>query len=388
MKDDTIITHSGRHPFDNHGVVNPPVYHASTILFPTMEEYTNRSETSRIRYGRRGTPTIFALEDALTELEGGPATGTTIVPSGLAAITMSLMAFVETGDHILVTDNTYGPTRSFSTGKLSKMGVEAEFYDPAIGSDIERLIKANTRLIWLESPGSQTFEMQDVSAITEVARAKGVKTMIDNTWSGGYYYKPLSHGIDVSVQAGTKYIVAHSDVMLGSITCNADTHEQVFNSSQSFGACSGPDDVYLALRGLRTMGVRMPRHHESGLKIARWLQERSEVIRVMHPGLPQDPSHDLWKRDFTGASGLFGFVVESADPVKTAAMMDGLKYFGMGSSWGGFESLLIPASPEKNRTATSWNPGGFTMRMHVGLEDADDLIADLDAGFDRYNKAS
>ncbi len=387
MKDDTIITHSGRHPFDNHGVVNPPVYHASTILFPTMEEYLNRSETSRIRYGRRGTPTIFALEDALTELEGGPATGTTIVPSGLAAITMALMAFVETGDHILVTDNTYGPTRSFSTGKLSKMGVDAEFYDPAIGSDIERLIKSNTRLIWLESPGSQTFEMQDVSAITEVARTKGVKTMIDNTWSGGYYYKPLSHGVDVSVQAGTKYIVAHSDVMLGSITCNADTHEQVFTSSQSFGACSGPDDVYLALRGLRTMGVRMPRHHESGLKIARWLQERSEVIRVMHPGLPQDPSHDLWKSDFTGASGLFGFVVESADPAKAAAMMDGLKYFGMGSSWGGFESLLIPASPEKNRTATSWNPGGFTMRIHVGLEDADDLIADLDSGFDRYNKA-
>ncbi len=387
MKDDTIITHSGRHPFDNHGVVNPPVYHASTILFPTMEEYINRSETSRIRYGRRGTPTIFALEDALTELEGGPAAGTTIVPSGLAAITMALMAFVETGDHILVTDNTYGPTRSFSTGKLSKMGVETEFYDPAIGSDIERLIKANTRLIWLESPGSQTFEMQDVSAITGVARAKGVKTIIDNTWSGGYYYKPLSHGVDVSVQAGTKYIVAHSDVMLGSITCNADTHEQVFASSQSFGACSGPDDVYLALRGLRTMGVRMPRHHESGLKIARWLQERPEVIRVMHPGLPQDPSHDLWKRDFTGASGLFGFVIESANPIKAAAMMDGLKYFGMGSSWGGFESLLIPASPEKNRTATSWNPGGFTMRMHVGLEDADDLITDLDAGFDRYNKA-
>ena len=387
MKDDTIITHSGRHPFDNHGVVNPPVYHASTILFPTMEEYVNRSETSRIRYGRRGTPTVFALEDALTELEGGPAAGTTIVPSGLAAITMALMALVETGDHILVTDNTYGPTRSFSTGKLAKMGIETDFYDPAIGADIERLIKPNTRLIWLESPGSQTFEMQDVAAITEVARAKGVKSMIDNTWSGGYFFKPLSHGVDVSVQAGTKYIVAHSDVMLGSITCNADTHEQVYASAQSFGACSGPDDVYLALRGLRTMGVRMPRHHESGLKIARWLQDRSEVIRVMHPGLPQDPGHELWRRDFTGASGLFGFVVESSNPVKAAALMDGLKFFGMGSSWGGFESLLIPASPEKNRTATTWNPGGFTMRMHVGLEDADDLIADLDEGFDRYTKA-
>lgn len=387
MKDDTIITHSGRHPFENHGVVNPPVYHASTILFPTMDEYVNRGDTARIRYGRRGTPTTFALEDALTELEGGPATGTAIVPSGLSAITMTLMAFVQTGDHILITDNTYGPTRSFSTGKLSQLGIEAEFYDPAIDAGIEKLIRPNTRLIWLESPGSQTFEMQDVRAIAEVAKSKSIVTMIDNTWSGGYYFKPLSHGIDISVQAGTKYIVAHSDVMLGSITCNEATFDQVYASAQSFGACSGPDDIYLALRGLRTMGVRMPRHHESGLKIARWLQERPEVIRVMHPGLPQDPGHERWKRDFTGASGLFGFVVKSDNPLKAAAMMDGLKFFGMGSSWGGFESLLIPASPEKNRTATDWNPGGFTMRIHVGLEDADDLIADLDAGFERYNQA-
>ena len=387
MKDDTILTHSGRHPFENHGVVNPPVYHASTILFPTMDEYVNRGEKARIRYGRRGTPTVFALEEALTELEGGPAAGTTIVPSGLAAITMALMTFVETGDHILVTDNSYGPTRSFSTGKLTAMGIETEFYNPATGADIERLIRDNTRLIWLESPGSQTFEMQDVAAITEVARHKGVVTLIDNTWSGGYYFKPLSHGVDVSVQAGTKYIVAHSDVMLGSITCNAATHEKVYASTQSFGACSGPDDVYLALRGLRTMGVRMPRHHESGLKIARWLQERPEVTRVMHPGLPQDAGHELWNRDFTGASGLFGFVVESRDPAKAAGLMDELEFFGMGSSWGGFESLLIPASPEKNRTATEWAPGGFTMRIHVGLEDVDDLIADLDTGFDKYNKA-
>jgi len=352
-----------------------------------MEDYVNRGDKARIRYGRRGTPTVFALEEALTELEGGPAAGTTIVPSGLAAITMALMAFVETGDHILVTDNTYGPTRSFSSKNLAKMGIEAEFYDPAIGDDIDRRIRPNTRLIWLESPGSQTFEIQDVAAISRVARAKSVISLIDNTWSGGYYFKPLSHGIDVSVQAGTKYIVAHSDVMLGSITCNSATHEQVYASAQSFGACSGPDDVYLALRGLRTMGVRMPRHHESGLKIARWLQDRPEVIRVMHPGLPQDPGHELWCRDFSGASGLFGFVVGSPNPVKAASLMDGLEFFGMGSSWGGFESLLIPAFPEKNRSSTKWAPGGFTMRIHVGLEDADDLIADLNAGFDRYNKA-
>ncbi|MBT5494374.1 MAG: cystathionine beta-lyase [Alphaproteobacteria bacterium] len=387
MKDDTKITHSGRHPFDHHGAVNPPVYHASTILFPTMKEYAERGDTAKVRYGRRGTPTTFALEDALTALEGDAAAGTAIVPSGLAAITMSLMALVQTGDHILITDNSYGPTRNFSNGTLARFGVEAEYYDPGIGAGIEQLIRPNTRLIWLESPGSQTFEMQDVPAIVEVAKAKGVKTLIDNTWSGGYFYKPLAQGVDVSVQAGTKYIVAHSDVMLGSITSNEATHEQIYSSAQSFGACSGPDDIYLALRGLRTMGVRMPRHHESGLAIARWLQERPEVIRVMHPGLPQDPGHELWKRDFSGASGLFGFVVDSTNSDKAAAMLDGLKFYGMGSSWGGFESLLIPASPEKNRTATEWNPGGFTMRIHVGLEDIDDLIADLDAGFDRYNKA-
>ncbi len=352
-----------------------------------MKEYAERGDTAKVRYGRRGTPTTFALEDALTALEGDAAAGTVIVPSGLAAITMSLMALVQSGDHILITDNSYGPTRNFSNSTLARFGVEAEYYDPGIGAGIEQLIRPNTRLIWLESPGSQTFEMQDVPAIVEVAKAKGVKTFIDNTWSGGYFYKPLAQGVDVSVQAGTKYIVAHSDVMLGSITSNEATHEQIYSSTQSFGACSGPDDIYLALRGLRTMGVRMPRHNESGLAIARWLQERPEVIRVMHPGLPQDPGHELWKRDFTGASGLFGFVVDSTNSDKAAAMLDGLKFYGMGSSWGGFESLLIPASPEKNRTATEWNPGGFTMRIHVGLEDMDDLIVDLDEGFDRYNKA-
>ena len=387
MKDDTIITHSGRNPFEHHGAVNTPVYHASTILFPTMEEYLDRSNTQQVRYGRRGTPTIFGLENALTELEGKHAFGSIIVPSGLCAITMALMAFVETGDHILITDNVYGPTRSFSTRHLAKLGIETEFYDPKIGEKIKGLIRPNTRLIWMETPGSQTFEMQDVPIIAEIAHTKGVKTLIDNTWSGGYYFKPLTHGVDVSIQAGTKYIVGHSDVMLGSITCNEETYEEVKSSTQIFGSCSGPDDVYLALRGLRTMGVRMPRHYESGLKIAGWLQNRPEVIRVMHPGLSEDPGHRLWKRDFNGASGLFGFVVDSSDPTKAAAMMDGLKYFGMGSSWGGFESLLIPALPGNNRTVTKWDPGGFTMRIHVGLEDVKDLLMDLDLGFERYNKA-
>lgn len=387
MKDDTIVTHAGRAPFENHGAVNTPVYHASTILFPSMAEYLERGSTAKVRYGRRGTPTVFALEDAVTELEGEKAAGTTIVPSGLSAICMALMAFVETGDHILITDNTYGPTRKFADTKLKALGIEAEYFDPLIGAGIERLIRSNTRLFWLESPGTQTFEVTDIPAITEVARAKGVKTLIDNTWSAGYFFKPLSHGVDVSVQAGTKYISAHSDVMIGTITCTEAVREQVHESSQAFGTCAGPDDIYLTLRGLRTMGVRMPRHHESGLKVAKWLQSRPEVVRVMHPGLPQDPGHEIWKRDFTGASGLFGFVVNSKDPTKAAAMIDGMKLHGLGSSWGGFESLLIPASPEKNRTATTWDPGGFTLRIHVGLEDPDDLIEDLDKGLDRFSKA-
>jgi len=388
MKDDTIITHSGREPFEHDGAVNVPVYHASTILFPTMREYLERGDSARVRYGRRGTPTVFALEDAVTELEGGTATGTVVVPSGLAAISMTLSALVQAGDHILVTDHTYSPTRKFANDVLARMGVETEFYDPLIGGEIERLVRSNTRLIYLESPGTATFHVQDVPAIVEVAREKGVLTAIDNTWSGGYYYKPLAHGVDISLQAGTKYISAHSDVMIGTITCNEATLEQIMASAQTFGACSGPDDVYLALRGLRTMGVRMPRHYENGVKIAKWLQDRPEVIRVMHPALPQDPGHEIWKRDFSGASGLFGFVLASDDPNKAAAMIDGLRHYGLGSSWGGYESLLVPASPEKSRTATDWAPGGFTVRIHVGLEDADDLISDLEEGFHRFNNAS
>ena len=384
MKDDTILTHAGREPFENHGIVNPPVYHASTILFPTMEAYVQRADNARIRYGRRGTPTIFALEDAVTELEGHGAHGTVVAPSGLSAITMALTAFTQAGDHILITDSSYAPTRKFSESALKRYGIEAEYYDPLIGAGIEDLIRPNTRLIWLESPGSHTFEVQDVPAITEVARAKDVRTLIDNTWAAGYFFKAFKHGVDVSIQAGTKYIVGHSDVMIGTMTCNEDTYERVKESAQAYGTCAGPDDVYLALRGMRTMGVRMQRHHENGIRIAKWLQDRPEVIRVMHPALPQDPGHAIWQRDFTGASGLFGFVVDSEDRQRVAAMIDGMKLFGIGSSWGGFESLLIPSYPEVNRTATTWNPGGHTLRIHVGLEDPDDLIEELDKGLHRF----
>lgn len=384
MKDNTVVTHAGNRPFENHGIVNPPVYHASTVLSATLEERINRSD-AKVRYGRAGTPTSFALEDAMSALE--QAHGTVLAPSGLAAITMALSAFVESGDHILVTDSTYTPTRNFSNGVLKRLGVETEYFDPLIGAGISELIRDNTRVIWTECPGSQTFDVQDLPAITEAAHARGVIVMTDNTWSGGYYRKPLTEGVDISVQAATKYIVGHSDVMMGTIACNEATYETVKKSSSAYGMCCGPDDIYLALRGLRTIGVRMDRHFESGVKLAEWLQSRPEVSQVMHPALPQDPGHAIWKRDFTGASGLFGFVLKEDDRTKLSAMMDHMELHGMGSSWGGYESLLIPSWPEQSRTATTWEVAGQCMRIHVGLEDPDDLIADLAAGFERMNKA-
>ena len=384
MKDNTIVTHAGNRPFENHGIVNPPVYHASTVLSETLEQRIDRSE-ARVRYGRAGTPTTFALEDAMSALE--QAHGTILASSGLAAITMALSAFVQTGDHILVTDSTYTPTRNFCNQTLSRLGVETEYFDPLTGSGITELIRENTRLVWTECPGSQTFDVQDLPAIVEAAHARDVIVLTDNTWSGGYFRKPLTEGVDVSVQAATKYIVGHSDVMMGTIACNEATFEKVRQSSSLFGMCCGPDDVYLALRGLRTISVRMDRHHESGIRVAEWLQSRPEVSQVMHPALPQDPGHELWKRDFSGASGLFGFVLKEGDRTKLSTMMDHMELLGMGSSWGGYESLLIPSWPEQSRTVTNWEVSGQCMRIHVGLEDPDDLIADLEAGFERMKKA-
>ena len=384
MKEDTKLAHAGRDPHAHHGAVNTPVYHASTILFKTMEQFVNRSDPSvRIRYGLRGTPTSFALEDALTALEQGH--GTVLAPSGLQAITMALMAFLKSGDHFLVTDSTYAPTRNFANRILADLGIETEYYDPLIGGDIARLMRPNTRVVWTEAPGSQTFEMQDIPAIADAAHAAGAVVMIDNTWSGGYYFKPLNHGADISVHAATKYLVGHSDVMMGAMICNEKTYDQLKSKAGLFGNYAAPDDIYLTLRGFRSMGVRLERHFKNGLKIANWLRDRPEVTRVMHPALPDDPGHAIWKRDFTGASSLFGFVLNTDDRTRVAAMLDGMKLFGMGASWGGFESLLIPTWPSPNRTATTWEPGGQSMRIHVGLEDPDDLIEDLDAGFARLN---
>lgn len=383
MKDDTILAHVGLNPHKNHGIVNPPVYHASTVLFPTLQAYRNAS-SAPVRYGRRGTPTSFALEEATTALEGGA--GSILAPSGLSAIATALTACVQNGDHILVTDNTYAPTRRFCDEVLSRHGVTTDYFDPMIGEDIKSLLKPNTKLVWVESPGTQTFEVQDIPAISRVTHEHGALVLMDNTWGAGYFFKALRNGVDISVHAGTKYIVGHSDVMFGAIVCNETTYETIRDSAHLHGTCLGPDDVYLALRGLRTMGVRLNRHNDSGLKVATWLKNRPEVLRVMHPGLPDDPSHELWKRDFTGASGLFGFILNINGEEPLAAFVDNLQYFGMGASWGGFESLILPTNPENVRTATKWKVGGQTMRIHIGLEDPEDLIEDLEAGFQRIHK--
>ncbi len=385
MKDDSLVTHVGNYPAENHGIINPPVYHASTVLSPTLEAYRN-IKNAKVRYGRRGTPTSHAFEDAIAALEGG--NGAVSTPSGLAAVTCLITACAKAGDHILVTDNAYQPTRYFCQTILKKFGVETEYYDPTIGGMIETLIRPNTSVVYVESPGSLTFEVQDLPAIAEAAHKAGAIVISDNTWGAGYYHKPLSLGADISLQAGTKYIVGHSDTNLGIIVWkDAERFGRIRDDIQSMGICAGPDDLYLAMRGLRTMGVRLPRHFETGLRIARWLDDRPEVKQVIHPALEEDPSHELWKRDFTGACGLFGFVLHETDQTALAAMMDGLKIHGMGASWGGYESLLIPTDPGKSRSATRWEIEGQCMRIHVGLEDPEDLIADLEAGLERLGAA-
>lgn len=380
---DTLIVHRGKTPTQHHGAVNTPVYHASTLLFPTVEGFLNRAE-AEYRYGRRGTPTTKALETAVIGLER--ADGAFLAPSGKAANSAVLTALAEPGAHYLITDSSYKPTRAFCTDFLSRHGVETEFYDPRIGADIAQLIRPNTRLIWMESPGSQTFEVQDVPAIVAVAKSKGVTTALDNTWSGGYFLQPLTLGVDISVQAITKYIGGHSDLVMGVVATAPGMSVRMRDFCGSFGLCVGPDDAYLALRGMRTLAARMNLHFANAMRVARWLAAHPKVSRVMHPGLEMDPGHSIWKRDFTGASGLFGFVIKDENRQSIASMLEPLRYFGMGSSWGGYESLLVPTYPETQRTATQWQVDGQAMRIHVGLEDPGDLIADLSDGFDRLAK--
>lgn len=389
-KPDTLLAHLGRQPKEQHGAVNPPVYHASTILFESVESLRGAKETrmrpDAVTYGRAGTPTTMALQDSVAALEGGYAG--IAVSSGLAAITASIMSLVQAGDHILMTDSVYGPARAFCDSTLARFGVETSYYDPLIGGGITSLIRANTRLVFTESPGSHTFEVQDIPAIAEAAHAAGAVVLMDNTWGTPLYCKAFELGVDVSIHAGTKYIVGHSDAMLGMIVTSEAYYETVRRGVMSLGHCAAPDDVFLGLRGFRTLSVRLERHHKTGVALANWLRERPEVARVMHPALPDDPGHSLWKRDFSGACGLFGVVLNPIAQTAVDEMLNHLELYGMGYSWGGFESLIIPTDPASIRTATQWQEPGPSLRIHAGLEDVDDLIADLEAGFDRLKHAA
>ena len=382
-KPDTLLTTLGRDSDAQQGFVNPPVYHGSTVLSRRVADldknYDDRFQ--RVVYGRWGTPTHFALQEAVAELEGGHLS--IVVGSGKAAVLCALLAFLSQGDHLLTVDSAYGPTRRICATFLRRMGIETTFYDPLAGERIAELFRPNTRAVFLESPGSLTFEVQDAPAIARAARARGIATIIDNTWATPLYFKPFAHGIDVSVQSATKYIVGHADVTMGLVTANEKTYSAIVEAADTLGSAVGPDDCYLALRGLRTLGVRLRRHEETGLTLARWLADRPEVLRVLHPALPGCPGHEFWKRDFLGACGLFAVVLKPVSDAALAAMLDGLELFGMGYSWGGYESLVIPAHPEIVRTATRWEPGGPTLRFHAGLEDPEDLIADLEGGFAR-----
>jgi len=379
IKTDTRLVTSGRDPRAYHGFVNPPVYHASTLLYPTAEDQV--AHRARYNYGRRGTPTSEALENALREIEGDGCAGVALLPSGLAAISAALLATARAGDHVLVPDSVYRPTRNFCNGVFKRFGVETTYYDPLIGADIARLFKPNTRVVFVEAPGSQSFEMQDIPAIAKIAHEQNAVVLMDNTWATPLYFRAFEKGVDLSIQAGTKYIGGHSDIMFGCVSANAATLPALKDTVYSMGLCVGPDDMYLALRGLRTLGVRLDRHFQSGLRVARWLEQRPEVLRVMHPALDRDPGHKIWKRDFTGACGLFSVVFKPTSEQSVHAFLNELALFGLGYSWGGFESLAILFDCTEYRTATKWAPGGPTVRLHIGLEDPDDLIGDLERGF-------
>jgi len=380
----TDIVHAGRDPFAHHGFVNPPVYRGSTVLFKTLDSFEKRDQ--RYTYGRRGTPTSEAIEEAIACLEGGARAW--LAPSGAAAVATALLCFTKAGDHILVADTVYLPTRKFCDGVLKRFGVETTYYDPTVGSGIARLMRPNTALVYTESPGSLTFEVQDIPAIAVAAHEAGALVAMDNTWASPLYFKPFAHGVDISIQAGTKYIVGHADAMLGAITVTERLAPTLVAEAGGMGICAGTEEMFLGLRGFRTLEVRLERHWRSGVEIARWLEQRPEVLRVRHPALPSHPQHALWKRDFLGACGLFSVELKPCAKKALAAMLEGLELFGIGASWGGYESLVLPFDASRARSATDCAPEGPTVRFHIGLEDVDDLKADLEAGFARLAAAA
>ncbi|KJY83247.1 cystathionine beta-lyase [Vibrio galatheae] len=380
---------AGRDKKWTNGVVNPAVQRASTVVFDTVAEKhhatVNRANKT-LFYGRRGTTTHFAFQDAMTEIEGGA--GCALYPCGTAAISNAILSFVETGDHVLMVDTCYEPTRDFCDKILKKLGVETTYYPPTIGEGIRELVKPNTKVLFLESPGSITMEVQDVPTLARIAHEQDIIVMLDNTWAAGVNFSPFDHGVDISIQAATKYIVGHSDVMLGTAVANEKCWDQLREQSYLMGQCVSPDDAYLGLRGIRTLDVRLRQHAENSLRVAQWLQSRPEVDHVRHPALNTCPGNEFFERDFTGGNGLFSFVLKTSYPRATTALLDGMKHFSMGYSWGGFESLILANEPKSfNSLRTVANPNfeGTLIRVHIGLENVDDLIADLEAGLARYN---
>ena len=387
--DSTRVVAAGRRKEWTQGIVNTPVWRASTILYDSVADLRAagaRDTHHRLFYGRKGTPTQWSLADALTELEPG-AEGTFLYPSGVAAIAAALLSVLSPGDDLLLPDSAYDPTRSMATGLLQRMGIATRFYDPLIGSGIADLITDNTRAILMESPGSLTFDVQDVPAIVAAAKARGVVTLLDNTWATPLFFPAIAHGVDLTILACTTYVVGHSDVMLGSVTAAPGHFARLRDTSFQLGQIASPDDCWLGSRGLRTMAIRLRQHESSALQIARWLAEQPEVATVLHPALPTCPGHDHFVRDFNGSSGLFSFVLNGGDEAARAALIDGLAHFGIGYSWGGFESLALPVDPQRYRTVTRRADAGPLVRLQIGLEDPADLIADLAAGLGRFSAA-
>lgn len=395
IHESTRIIHAGRNPKEQGWMVNPPIYQTSTIVFPTLKDllyaergYSNNDlvQPYELKYGRYGTQTNFALEQAVAEIEGGY--NTFVTSSGAAAINTALVAFLKQGDHMLLVDNVYSPTRGFADKFLKKLGIETTYYDPLIGADIAKLIKKNTKVIFLESPGSQTFEIQDVPAICKVAKKNNIVTILDNSWASGIYFKPFEHGVDVSVMALTKYINGHSDIMMGSITIQEKHFRVMYEAFRYMAVTASPYSCYMVQRGLRTVKLRMDQCFKSALEMAKWLESRPEVEKVLYPALPSDSNHQLWKRDFSGAAGLFSIILDKKYSNEALArMLDKLHYYGMGYSWGGYESLILPFDASSIRTATKYPFTNKTcIRINIGLEDVADLQDDLEAGFKRLRK--